>query len=97
MTAARAHGKYILISRPHYDEKMGAWVPYAACFADEIPDDENFYYRRFNDLNSTFQTEEQALSFGFIVARAWVDEHLSFTLLTPGRERASSRKKKTRH
>ena len=31
---------------------------------------------RLKDLNSTFATEEQALSYGFIVARSWVDEHL---------------------
>jgi hypothetical protein len=68
--------KYILMSRPRYDEKAGVWEPYASVAADVL-DEKNFYYHQLKDLNSSFETEEQAVSFGFIVARAWVDEHLS--------------------
>ena len=69
---ASEYKKYYLISRPHYDETIHVWVPYASVAADG----REFYYHQFNDLNSTFETKEQALSFGFIVARSWVDEHL---------------------
>jgi hypothetical protein len=68
--------KYILMSRSRYDEKAGVWEPYASVAADVL-DEKNFYYHQLKDLNSSFETEEQAVSFGFIVARAWVDEHLS--------------------
>lgn len=73
MTAS-VYKKYTLIFRPHYDEKAGVWVPYASVAANV--DKDNFYYHQLKDLNSNFETEEQALSFGLIVARAWVDEQL---------------------
>jgi hypothetical protein len=71
---ASEYKKYYLISRPHYDEKIHVWVPYASVAGDA--DGREFYYHRLKDLNSTFATEEQALSYGFIVARSWIDEHL---------------------
>jgi hypothetical protein len=39
-------------------------------------DKDSFYYYQLKDLNSNFETEEQASTFGFIIARAWVDEQL---------------------
>ena len=71
---ASEYGKYIIISRPRFDGKARAWVPYASVVADR--DGRNFYYRQFMDLNTTFETEEQALSYGFIRGREWIDEHL---------------------
>ena len=71
---ASEYKKYYLISRPHYNEKIRVWVPYASVAA--AGDGREFYYHQFKDLNSTFETEEQAMSFGFIVARGWVDEQL---------------------
>lgn len=71
---ASQYGKYIIISRARFDDNAGVWLPYASVVADG--DERNFYYRQFMNLNTTFKTEEQALSFGFIVAREWVDEHL---------------------
>jgi hypothetical protein len=56
------------------DKDTGVWVPYCSIAADG--DGRNFYYRQFTDSNTTFETEEQALSYGFIVARAWIDEPL---------------------
>jgi hypothetical protein len=71
---ASEYKKYYLISRPHFNETIRVWLPYASVTADG--DGREFYYHQFKELNSTFETEEQALSFGFIVARAWVDEQL---------------------
>ena len=71
---ASQYGKYIIISRPRLDKNTGVWLPYASIVADG--DERNFYYRQFMDLNTRFEREEQALSYGFIVARAWVDEQL---------------------
>ncbi len=70
---ASQYGKYIIISRARFDDNAGVWLPYASVVADG---ERNFYYRQFMNLNTTFKTEEQALSFGFIVAREWLDEHL---------------------
>ena len=72
--AASEYKKYVLISRPRFDEKAGVWLPYASVVADG--DGRNFYYRQLKDLNTSFETEEQALCFGFIACRSWVDEHL---------------------
>ena len=72
--AASEYKKYTLISQPHYDENVGVWVPDASVAANV--DKDNSYYHQLKHLNSNFETEEQALSFGFIVARAWVDEQL---------------------
>ena len=67
------YGKYMLISRPRYDEKFRLWFPYASIFCDG----EKFYYHQFNDFEKSFQIEEQALAFGFGAARSWIDEHKS--------------------
>lgn len=71
---ALQYGKYIIISRPHFDKNGSVWLPYASVVADG--DERDFYYRQFMNLNTRFETEEQARSYGFIVARAWVDEQL---------------------
>ena len=71
---ASQYGKYIIISRPRLDKNAAVWLPYASVVADG--DERDFYYRQLMNLNTTFKTEEQALSYGFIVAREWIDEHL---------------------
>ena len=40
-------------------------------------DQNNFYYHEMKNLNQNFEREEQALCFGFIIGRCWIDEHLS--------------------
>ena len=70
--AAFFYGKYVLLSRPYLDEKLGAWMPYASV---SWHGDEKSHYRQFNELGKTFATEEQALAYGFIVARRWIREH----------------------
>jgi hypothetical protein len=56
---------YLLISRPYYDERRGRWVPYARVSLE-------FHHHRLIDLGKTFETEEEATSFGFVAARAWI-------------------------
>ena len=65
--------KYILISRPRYDEKFRLWVPYASISWDG----DKFHYQQLNKFEKSFQTEEEALAFGFGAARSWLDEHKS--------------------
>ena len=68
--SALFYGKYVLISRPHYDEKLGAWVPYASVSWDG----DTFHYHQLKDLKQTFRGESEALSYGFLIARDWIDE-----------------------
>ena len=67
------YGKYTLISRPHYDEKPKTWLPYASVSWN----DDKFFYHKLKDLEKTFQTEEEALAFGYLAARTWIEEHES--------------------
>jgi hypothetical protein len=56
-------------------------MPYASVVQDVLIDSDqnNFYYHEMKDLNQSFESEEQALCFGFIIGRCWIDEHLSHT------------------
>jgi hypothetical protein len=66
------YGKYVVISRPQYDENLGVWVPHASVSWDG----DGFHYHQLQHLDKTFTTEEQALAYGFAVARNWIDrEH----------------------
>jgi hypothetical protein len=65
---ALVYGKYVVISRPRYDENLGAWVPYASvCW-----DGDGVHYHQLQHLDKTFTTEEQALAYGFAVAHNWI-------------------------
>jgi hypothetical protein len=78
MTATQ-YKKYTLISRPYYDDKLGTWIPNASVVQDVFSGggQKNFYYHEMKDLNQSFEREEQALCFGLIIGRAWIDDHLS--------------------
>ena len=71
--SASQYGKYTLISRPHYDEKLKSWIPYSSVF---WPADK-FHYHQLHDHENTFHTVEEALAFGYATARAWIEEHKS--------------------
>ena len=77
MTASM-YKNHTLISRPYY-HKLEGWMPYASVVQDVFIDGDqnNFYYHEMKNLNQSFETEEQALCFGFISGRCWIDEHLS--------------------
>ena len=72
MTAIQ-YGIYFLISRPHYDEKLRVWFPYASISWDG----DKFHYHQLRDFEKSFQAEEEGLAFGFVAARNWIDEHKS--------------------
>jgi hypothetical protein len=71
--SAILYGTYILISRPRYDEKLRVWLSYASVSWDGA----KYHYHQLKDLDKTFETEEEALAFGFITARDWIDKHKS--------------------
>lgn len=71
--AAILYGTYVLISRPRFDDKLRAWLPYASVSWDDY----KFHYHQLTDLVKSFETEETALTFGFSAARLWIDEHKS--------------------
>jgi hypothetical protein len=64
---------YTLISRPRYDEKLRVWFPYASASWDG----DKFQCHQLRDFEKSFQTEKEALAFGFGAARSWIDEHKS--------------------
>jgi hypothetical protein len=66
--AALESGRHILISRPRRDE-LQRWIPYAS--VSWIAGSE-VRYHQIKGLNAIFDTEEEALAFGFEVARAWI-------------------------
>lgn len=65
---ALQYGIYILISRPRYDEKLKVWFPYASVSWNG----DKFHYHQLKDLADTFETQEEALAFGYVTARAWI-------------------------
>jgi hypothetical protein len=71
--------KHSLFSGPYYDDKLEGWMPYARVVQDVLIDGDknNVYHHEMKNLNQSFETEEQALCFGFISGRCWIDEHLS--------------------
>jgi hypothetical protein len=73
--AAILYRKYISISRPRYDEKLRVWLPYASISSHG----DKFHYYQLKNLDKSFETEDEALAFGFFAARDWVDKHLSQT------------------
>jgi hypothetical protein len=76
---ATPYKNYTLISRPYYDDKLGVWIPNASVVKDVFSGggQNNFYYHQLKDLNQSFEREEQALCFGLIIGRAWIDDDLS--------------------
>ncbi len=65
------YGRYTLISRPHFDASLRAWVPYASIYWHV---DDGFRCHRLTDFNDTFSGQEEAVAFGFAAARAWIDK-----------------------
>ena len=64
-----SYGNYTLISRPHYDKELRAWLPYASIFHEGKP----FHYHQLIKFDCTFQKESEAMTFGFTVASKWID------------------------
>ena len=64
------YGNSILISRPRYDAELGAWRPYASLSWDG----DKFRYHRLKDLDRSFETEDEALAYGYSAAREWIDK-----------------------
>ena len=62
------YGRYIIISRPHYDEKTQKWIAYASVSWS----DGQFHYHQLKDFEETFQREEEAVAFGYVAGRAWI-------------------------
>jgi hypothetical protein len=64
--------KYTIVSRPRLDHLLGLWIPYASAYWQSH---DGLHFHRFAAIENTFVAEDEALFFGFLVARSWVDEH----------------------
>lgn len=71
MSVTLQYGVYTLISRPHFDDKLRLWLANTSISRS----DRKFYYHQLSDFAQTFETEEEALAFGFSAARLWIDKH----------------------
>jgi hypothetical protein len=71
--AAILYGIHILISRPRYDDRLRVWLAYGSVSWDT----DKFHYHQLNNLDKSFETEGEALAFGFSAARLWIDKHKS--------------------
>ena len=58
------YGNYLLISRPQFDPRLGYVVFMRARCG----------YHQFDRPTNTFMTQDDALTFGFAIARKWVDQ-----------------------
>jgi len=76
--SAEEYGKYFLISRPRYDDELRLWLPYASVWSRD-PAGCYSLEHRWADYNRAFETETEALNFGFLFARQWISEHLNET------------------
>ena len=68
--AVLKYGKYSVVSRPRYHPRNGVWRASASVIWYD--DKDEVHSHRFN-LDRSFDTADDALLFGFLVARMWVD------------------------
>ena len=72
-------GKYVLISRPHFDAKLETWLPYASiCW-----DGDKFHYHQLTDIEPAFKYEIEAMAYGFVFARHWIERNGSESAYKP--------------
>jgi hypothetical protein len=74
IVAVKFYGNFFLISRPHYNSELRLWVPYASITWAE---QRTSHYEQLENTSDLFESEAEALAFGFLAAGAWVDEHLN--------------------
>ena len=65
--------KYLIISRPDHRRDDGIWLTSATV---TWHDKGGFHYHQFSDMDEIFDSEQEALAFGFTIARAWIDKRL---------------------
>lgn len=68
---ALKYGKYTIVSEPRFDDQLGFWTTCATVCWDR---NDGLQFHRFFEIDNTFATEDEALFFGIVVARTWVDE-----------------------
>ena len=71
-TVVQLYRGCVLISRPRYDRVLQLWAPYASI---AWPEESPSQYHQLTPFDRAFETEAEALAFGFIAARAWIDEN----------------------
>ena len=76
--ATQFHRDRIIISRPQQTDDRKAWFAYASVHWREGG---GFRHHQFTDPSKIFELEDEALAFGFLIARAWVDEALDSAMI----------------
>ena len=65
------YGKYVLASLPQFHSYRNGWVPYASA---QWLDGKEWRYHQLQDMDMIFDTEQEAVDFGFAMARAWINQ-----------------------
>ena len=77
--ASERHGKYLIVSRPISNPIKEVWHPYSVVMWRDTNRDvactNSCHSHQFQNP-STFETQEEAVTFGFTVARAWIANKL---------------------
>jgi hypothetical protein len=74
--ATLEYGTHLVISAPHYDRTIGAWVAYVRVITNILNHhDEKFGYCVVNSFTETFESEKQAEAFGFSKAFDWIEKN----------------------
>jgi hypothetical protein len=71
-----AHESYrqcTIISVSYRKSCVGFWIPKVTVIC-RIKHE--FQYHEFPEVEQTFPTQEEAIAFGFTIARAWIDKFL---------------------
>jgi hypothetical protein len=71
--AMEEYAKHLIISRPDHRRDNGIWFASATV---TWQDRSGFHYHQFSDIDELFDTELEAMTFGFTIARAWIDKRL---------------------
>jgi len=66
--AAEKHGKYLIVSKPISNPVKEVWHPHCIVMWTDAGGSHSHEFQN----PSTFDTQEEAVLFGLVVARAWI-------------------------
>ena len=68
--ATEVYKSCTIVSLPRHLWNKGFWVPYALAI---WRDGSGFHSHYFDNMEKTFESEAEAVEFGFTIVRAWID------------------------
>jgi hypothetical protein len=75
--AFEVYADCVLTSRPRFNSRLQLWVPYASiAWAEQ----NKSRYHELEIFPEAFESEAEAVHYGFVAARAWIHDHESQSL-----------------